>query len=95
MPPASRLGDIGSGHGCFPPTPTVAGSPTVKIDNLPAIRVGDPLAPHGCGDCPPHGRSVAAGSPTVMVDGKPLARIGDAIGCGGSMAAGSGTVTAG
>lgn len=48
MPPASRLGGIGSGHGCFPPSPATAGSPTVKIDGLPALRVGDPLAAHGC-----------------------------------------------
>lgn len=95
MPQACRLSDIGSAHGCFPPTPAIVGSPTVKIDGKPALRVGDALAPHGCPDCPPHGRAVAVGSPTVKVDGKPLARIGDAIDCGGSMSTGSGTVAAG
>ncbi|MEY1554067.1 PAAR domain-containing protein [Yoonia sp. R2331] len=94
MPAASRKGDICVGHGCFPPTPSIAGSPNVSIDGIPALRKGDAVAPHGCSNCPPHGRSVSAGSPTVFVNGRPLARIGDGVDCGGSVSAGSGTVTA-
>ena len=60
-PKAARLGDIGSGHGCFPPTPIISASPDVSINHKPAARLGDPLAPHGCGVCPPHGRSISAG----------------------------------
>ena len=92
MPQASRLGDIGSGHGCFPPTPAISASPDVYHDGIPSLRKGDAVAPHGCGNCPPHGRSVSAGSPTVYINGRPAARVGDAIDCGGSMSAGSGTV---
>ncbi|MBN0986927.1 type VI secretion system PAAR protein [Amphritea pacifica] len=95
MPKAARLGDIGSGHGCFPATPIVSGSGDVLIEGVPAARVGDALAPHGCRKCPPHGRAVAAGSSTVMINGKPAARVGDSISCGGSVASGSGSVSIG
>lgn len=96
MPKAARVSDVGSGHGChFPPTPIVSGSPVVKIDGLPAARVGDSLIPHACPVCPapPHPRSVSAGSSIVTIDGKPAARVGDAIGCGGSITSGSPIVT--
>ncbi|MEH6578925.1 MAG: type VI secretion system PAAR protein [Amphritea sp.] len=92
MPKAARLGDIASGHGCFPPTPITSGSGDVLINGIPAARVGDSVAPHGCKDCPPHGRNIAAGSATVFINGKPAARLGDAISCGGSVNAGSGNV---
>ncbi|WP_299692235.1 PAAR domain-containing protein [uncultured Tateyamaria sp.] len=94
MPKASRKGDICSGHGCFPPTPAIVGSGNVFIESIPALRQGDAVAPHGCSNCPPHGRSVSGGSPTVFVNGKSLARIGDGIGCGGSVAAGAATTFA-
>ncbi|GHY09153.1 putative PAAR repeat-containing protein [Vibrio cholerae] len=41
MPGAARLGDIGSEHDCFPPTPIIAGSGDVFIDGKPAVRQGD------------------------------------------------------
>ena len=92
---AARLGDIGSAHGCFPPTPIISGSPDIVINNRPAARVGDPLAPHGCAVCPPHPRSISAGSSTVIFNNKPASRVGDAIGCGGSVSTGSGDVIIG
>ncbi len=92
MPSASRQGDVGAGHGCFPPSNAIAGSGDVFINGQPALRVGDALAAHGCKDCSPHGRAVAAGSASVSINGKPAARIGDSIDCGGAMAAGSGNV---
>lgn len=95
MPAASRKGDLCSGHGCFPPTPAIVGSPNVYVNAIPALRQGDAAAPHGCSNCPPHGRAVSGGSGTVHVNGKPLARKGDAIDCGGSVAVGSGSVYAG
>jgi len=95
MPSAARLGDIGSGHGCFPPTPITAGSGNVIINGKPAARQGDPLAAHGCGKCPPHGRAISGGSSSVFINGRPAARVGDAVGCGGSIATGSGDVNIG
>ena len=40
------LGDMGSDHDGFPPTPVIAASPDVLIDGKPVVRQGDPLAPH-------------------------------------------------
>ncbi len=96
MPAAARLGDTCSGHGCFPATPIVAGSGDVFINGKPAARQGDTVLLHAC-PCPKmphalHGRSISAGSSTVSINGKPASRVGDAIGCGGSVAAGSGNV---
>jgi len=93
MPKAGRLGDIGSGHGCFPPTPIIAGSGDTFINGKPAARKDDAVLLHGC-PCPKtphgiHGRAIAAGSCNVSINGKPAARIGDAINCGGSVSTGS------
>lgn len=94
MPKAARIGDIGTDHSGYPPTPITAGSSTVKIDGIPAARQGDPLAPHSKPKHPPHGRSIAGGSSTVFIDGKPAARTGDAVSCGG-VVVGGGTVNIG
>ena len=96
MPAAGRLGDTGAGHGCFPPTPIIAGSGDVSINGKPAARKGDAVLLHAC-PCPYkphgiHGRSISAGSSNVSINGKPAARVGDAIGCGGSVSSGSGDV---
>jgi len=91
---AVTLGDIGTDHNGFPPTPVTAGSPDVFIDGKPAARVGDPLAPHSKPKHPPHPRSIAAGSSTVFVNGKPLAITGGAVDCGG-VVIGSGSVIVG
>jgi uncharacterized Zn-binding protein involved in type VI secretion len=99
MPKAARLGDIGSEHDCFPPTPITAGSSSVMINFKPAVRQGDPLQDHGCPcDKTPHGnhpRSVAGGSSGVFIDGKPAARLGDAIDCGGTISSASSDVEIG
>lgn len=96
MPKAARLADSCAGHGCFPATPIIAGSGDVSINGKPAARKGDLVLLHAC-PCPnmPHGfhsRAISAGSSNVSINGKPAARVGDAIGCGGSVAAGSGDV---
>lgn len=95
MPAAGRLADIGSGHGCFPPSPTIQGSGDVFTNFRPALRKGDAVLPHACGQCPPHGRKVSAGSATVNINSKPAARVNDAISCGGSVSTGSGDVVIG
>ena len=83
--PAARLGDLGIGHGCFPPTPVISGSSNVIISGKPAARIGDQLAPHGCSNCPPHPRAIGAGASTVFINGKNAARVGDSVICGGSI----------
>lgn len=89
-----KVGDIGTDHDGFPPTPITAGSPDVKFDGQPAARVGDPVAPHDKPKHPPHGRTIVSGSSTVMINGKPAAITGGAISCGG-VTIGSGTVNIG
>ena len=77
MPKATRLMDLGSGHGChFPPSPAIAASPNVFTNSIPAVRQGDAYAPHPCPVCPqpPHPRSLAQGSSTVFINGKPASR---------------------
>jgi len=83
MPKAGRLSDIASGHGGFPPSPTIEGSDDVFINTRPALRKGDTVAKH------PHKRNVAAGSATVNINTKPAARVGDEISCGGFVSTGS------
>lgn len=88
------LGDIGTDHNGFPPTPVTAGSPNVMIDGKPVARVGDPLAPHSKPKHPPHPRAIASGSSTVLINGIPAAVTGGAISCGG-VTIGSGSVVIG
>lgn len=95
MPKAARKGDIGSAHACFPPSPSIEGSDDVLINGIAAVRLNDAYAAHGCGNCPPHGRSAAQGSATVNINGKPAVRVGDTIGCGGSAQTGSPNVFVG
>lgn len=92
--PAARGTEQASGHGCFPPTTVSGTSGNVKINGMPAMTTGDPMAPHTCVNkpYPTHGSSVAEGSGTVFINGKPAARIGDAIGCGSHVGSGSSNV---
>ena len=98
MTKSTRLGDIASGHDChFPPTPSIAGSPDVYVDGIPAVRQGDAYAPHACPSCPApsHPRHLSGGSGSVFINGKPAGRAGDAISCGGSADQGSDSVSFG
>jgi uncharacterized Zn-binding protein involved in type VI secretion len=88
------LGDMGTDHEGFPPTPVIAGSPNVLIDGKPVARVGDPLAPHSKPKHPPHPRAIASGSATVLINGIPAAVTGSSISCGG-VTIGSGSVVIG
>lgn len=77
------LGDLGTDHEGFPPTPVIAASSTVLMDGKPVARQGDPLALHSKPNHGPHPRAIAAGNPTILVEGKPIALTGDAVTCGG------------
>ncbi|WP_374694457.1 type VI secretion system PAAR protein [Halomonas sp. SpR8] len=77
------VGDMGTDHDGFPPTPVTAGSGTVMMDGKPVARVGDPLAPHDKPKHPPHPRAIAQGSSAILIDGKPAALTGHAVDCGG------------
>ncbi len=94
MPAVVRFGDMGSGHGCYPPRNNDQGSPNVFVNSLGAHRVGDHWVTHCCG-IPCHDSVQASGSSTVFVNSKALARIGDSIACGSTNATGSPDVFAG
>lgn len=88
------LGDLGTDHGGFPPTPVISGSPDVLMDGKPVARMGDPLAMHSKPKHPPHPRAIAGGESSVLINGIPVAVTGSAITCGG-VTIGSGSGVAG
>lgn len=91
----SRLGDLDTGHGSWPPRPSVTASSSVFIDGIPACRMGDQMDVH-CNSLPEcHRGTIASGSGSVYSDGLPIARIGDPVSCGGSMAGGSSSTLSG
>lgn len=92
MPAAVRLGDICSGHGCYPSRQNDQGSPDVFVNNLPSHRQGDSWAQHCCPDEGCHDSVAANGSPNVFVNGKPKCRVGDSVACGSTMVTGSADV---
>lgn len=94
MPAVSRLGDMCTGHGCFPPRPSTGGSGNVFVNGIPVHRQGDGWATHCCGpSC--HASVLASGSGSVFVNGKAIARIGDPVACGSAVSQGSSNVFAG
>lgn len=91
MPAQGRLGDRAQSpadaHGCpacpHPVLgPAIAGSPTVFVNNLPALRKEDPGIHAPC--CGENRWNAAAGAPSVFINGKPAYRKFDASQhCGG------------
>lgn len=91
---AATVGDIGTDHDGYAPSPIISGSPDVFIDGKPVARVSDKLEPHTKPGSSPHPRSIAAGSSTVFINGLPIAITGGAVDCGGVII-GSSTVVVG
>lgn len=90
MTGAVRLGDVCTGHGCFPSRPNDQASPNVIVNNRGSHRLGDHWVTHCCKSC--HDSRAASGSPNVIVNNKNKCRIRDAVACGSSMATGSSNV---
>ncbi len=105
MPPQSRVNDNAfvpaDAHGCpacpHPCTgPGVMGSPTILVNGLMALRIGDPGVHAAC--CGPNSWVVASGSSSVLFNDIPAARLGDmTTHCGGvgSLVVGSPNVIVG
>ena len=94
MPAVSRLGDMSTGHGCFPPTALVQTPVTKTFFNGIKASVVDNAcqhASHTCGITTHAGstRSPSSGASKTFIEGKPAARIGDNIACGDAIAEGS------
>ncbi len=84
MPPQSRLGDNSQApvdaHGCpacpHPVIgPAIMGSPTVFVNGMPGLRVGDMGLHAVC--CGPNMWTARRGSMSVNINGKQAHRIGD------------------
>lgn len=94
MPEVHRKGDLGTGHGCFPPRPNIQGSLSVFVNGIAVHRQTDAWAQHCCDDvC--HTGHLSQGSTKVFANGLGVARIGDPVSCGSACATGSGNVFAG
>lgn len=92
--PACRLGDFCTGHRCYPPRPSVEGSPDVFTNNRPQHRVTDKWGVHCCGlSC--HDSELVSGSKTVLINGLGAARVGDPVACGSKVMTGSHNVIIG
>lgn len=62
--------------------PAIGGSPTVMVNNLPALRVSDPGVHVAC--CGPNTWVATKGSGTVLINNLPAHRLGDMdMHCGG------------
>lgn len=95
MPEVAVLGDVCSGHGCFPSRPNIQGSPDVMIGGKPVHRQGDAWANHCCPKRGCHSGVTSKGSSTVFVNGKAVARKGDPVSCGSTIMTGNSTVIIG
>ena len=91
---ATREGDFGTGHGCFPARPNVEGSGNVKVNGKGWHRVGDGWSVHCCG-IPCHSSVLQEGAPRVQINGRKAGRIDDLVACGSYVATGSGNVYCG
>lgn len=91
--PITAIGEKTTGHGCFPPTTIVQGSPNVIVENSPAGRLTDKASPHCCFGC--HGLNIACGSSTVFINNLNAGRIGDCMSCGDTVATGKMSIIVG
>jgi uncharacterized Zn-binding protein involved in type VI secretion len=89
MTGACRIGDVASGHGCFPPHNTITGSNNVFVNGVGSQTVGDTIQFHCCPDEGCHIGTTITGSNSVFVNGRPKTKIGNMIHCGSHMITGS------
>ena len=94
MPAISRIGDMSTGHGCFPPTALVVTPVTKTFFNgklASVVNSGCQHAAHVCGTAVHAGatRAPSSGASKTFIEGNPAARIGDNISCGDAIGEGS------
>ncbi len=88
MPAVTRLGDLCSGHGCWPPRPSNSASTDVLANGKGAMRLNDSYFVHCCKKkC--HPGNLIVGSGSVFINSRPAGRIGDQVNCGSVAAQGS------
>ena len=94
MPGIVRLGDVCSGHGCFPPRRGITISPNVFCESIPVHRLNDVLEPHCCPDNGCHA-GIYLANKTVFSNSLSIQISGDPISCGSTSIISSGTVIVG
>ncbi len=88
MPAVTRLGDLSTGHGSYPPQPSIEASSKVLASGVGVVLLGDKYAVHcSSGSC--HDGVASSGSPKVFASGRAKVRVGDSISCGSKVAQGS------
>ncbi|MEC6832968.1 PAAR domain-containing protein [Photobacterium toruni] len=92
MPKIAILGSMGSGHGAWPPRPSVSGQGCFTINGIPVMVTGDAFAEHAAPNSPPHGATVT-GTSHMTINGKTVAMVGDPISCGSKVATGQSLFT--
>lgn len=95
MSAIARLGDMSTGHGCFPPTAMVKTPVTKTYVNGILAGVSDPscqFATHVCGTTT-HPQSerypIPAAGCKTYIEGYPIAVIGNDLNCGDAIGEGS------
>lgn len=83
-----RIGDVNTGHDCYPPVPIISGSFDVFVNRISSCRQGDIYQQHCCGRSCHVGVQIGA-SFDIFINGLPAARVGDPVSCGAAAAAGS------
>ena len=94
MPAVVRIGDVSTGHGCFPPTNLAQTACTKTYFNGKLAAVVNPntqYVTHACGIIvhPQGSRNINSGSSKTFIEGYAVARIGDNIACGDACGEGS------
>ncbi|MCG3884111.1 PAAR domain-containing protein [Photobacterium leiognathi] len=80
-------GSMCSGHGAWPPRPSISGQACFTVNGVPVMVTGDAFAPHAAPDNPPHGGTVT-GTSHMTINGKTVAMVGDPVSCGSKVATG-------
>ena len=94
MPAVTRMGDMSTGHGCFPPTAMIATPVTKTFFNGKLAGVVSTECQFETHSCPPithlaSERFISSGASKTFIEGYKAARIGDSIACGDAVAEGS------
>ena len=76
----SFLTSLCSGHGGFPPRPSITGSEDCYVENQGCLREEDQYDTHCNSSC--HTGAVATASNSVYINGAGIAREDDEIDCG-------------
>lgn len=87
MAAAAIVSSTCTGHGGFPPRPTVEGEPKFLIFGVPIHCTGHAWLPHTNPAPSTHGGS-GIGTSKFMVFGKPACQVGDPVDCGSAIATG-------